>query len=77
MEQLTLEQVSTEYSLNCFVNNPGVSIKEAFKAGAEWQKEQYKLIKKAMQIGIACLQNAPERQYEIDILTNACNQIPN
>lgn len=40
MEQLTLEQKAAGYSLDCFVNNPQVSIKEAFKAGAEWQKEQ-------------------------------------
>lgn len=59
MEQLTLEQQSTEYSLNCFVNNPEVSIKEAFKAGAEWQKEQYKV---HMQEVINTLENAFAKQ---------------
>lgn len=44
MEQLTLEQAATEYSLNCFVNNPEISVKNVFIAGAEWQKEQHKEI---------------------------------
>lgn len=40
MEQLTLDKAATNYSLDCFVNNPEISVKEAFGAGAEWQKEQ-------------------------------------
>lgn len=39
---MTLDTASTEYALNCFVNNPNVPVNEAFKAGAEWQKEQLK-----------------------------------
>jgi uncharacterized protein (DUF2132 family) len=39
---MVLEQKAVEYSLDCFVNNPDISVKESFIAGAEWQKEQYK-----------------------------------
>jgi len=41
-DQLTLDQAATEYSLDCFVNTPEISVKNAFKAGAEWEKEQTK-----------------------------------
>lgn len=36
MEQLTLEQAATEYA------QPTKSARDAFKAGARWQKDQYK-----------------------------------
>ena len=75
MEQLTLEEATKLYTLRKVAVNDEIVAAIAFKAGAEWQKEQYKLIKKAMQIVLSCLQNAPDRAYEKETLLNACNQI--
>lgn len=47
-DQLTLDQAATEYSLDCFVNNPEISVKNTFKAGAEWQKEKLMDVLKAI-----------------------------
>jgi len=79
MEQLTLDQAAEKHSAHDkspVGSRLYIYKNEAFKAGAEWQKEQYKLIKKAMQIVLSCLQNAPDRAYEKETLLNACNQIP-
>lgn len=76
MKQLTLlEKAAGDYATQYGIENALIRI-NAFEAGAEWQKEQYKLIKKAMQIVLSCLQNAPDRAYEKETLLNACNQIP-
>lgn len=48
MEQLTLEQAASNHS-NKFMS--GTTAENSFKAGAEWQKEQYKeLINLARQL---------------------------
>lgn len=79
MGQLTLEQACKQYATMLFPTASGVhweSCHQDFTAGAKWQKEQYKNIKKAMQIVISCLQNAPDRNYEIETLMNVFHDMP-
>lgn len=77
MEQLTLQQAAGNHSRRACVTH--VELKRtaeeidniAFQAGAEWQKEQYKPIKEAIQQVFSCLANAQGRGFERTILRNA------
>lgn len=62
MEQLTLDKAATEYSLDCFVNNPEISVKNVFIAGAEWQKEKVAAILRLVSL---FTNNPPSELFEI------------